>query len=175
MSTKRIETISPLTLSLAKTGITALVDEATGYQYDRPEDALVKLFADYIDEELAPWYARIPVRFWKDLFRLIGSSLNPEELRDRAVEAASFIHRVVFATLPPSVLSDLLNSKPKPQDEKFQQMLRLNKLPLLIDTGNETFDRQVVQVGALLSVAHDIGEFNDMFKRAFGESEASDV
>ena len=36
--------------SLAKVGITALIDEATGYQYDREKDELQKLLSKYIQK-----------------------------------------------------------------------------------------------------------------------------
>lgn len=35
--------------ALAKAGIIALIDEATGYQYERPVDGLVKIFSKLID------------------------------------------------------------------------------------------------------------------------------
>jgi hypothetical protein len=36
-------------------GITALVDEATGYQYDRERDELQKILSKYISNELLAW------------------------------------------------------------------------------------------------------------------------
>ena len=49
--------------SLAKVGIVALVDEATGYQYDREHDELQKILKAYISEELLPWKKSLPVVF----------------------------------------------------------------------------------------------------------------
>lgn len=38
----------------ARVGITALVDEATGYQYDREKNELQKILKAYIAEDLLP-------------------------------------------------------------------------------------------------------------------------
>ena len=39
----------------ATVGIIALIDEATGYQYDRDRDELNKILEAYISKELMPW------------------------------------------------------------------------------------------------------------------------
>ena len=58
--------------AFARVGITALVDEATGYQYEREHDELQKILKAYISEELLPWQKRFPDIFYKELFRLNG-------------------------------------------------------------------------------------------------------
>lgn len=59
-------------LAFSKVGITALVDEATGYQYDREKDELQKILKAYIAVELLPWQKKFPDVFYKELFRLNG-------------------------------------------------------------------------------------------------------
>ena len=56
--------------SLAKVGIIALIDEATGYQHEREQDELQKILKAYIAEELLPWQKRFPDVFYQELFRL---------------------------------------------------------------------------------------------------------
>lgn len=56
----------------ARVGIIALVDEATGYQYDREKDELQKILSAYISKELLPWQKRFPDEFYKEIFRLNG-------------------------------------------------------------------------------------------------------
>ena len=41
--------------AFAEVGIIALVDEATGYQYDRARDALARILEQFIAKELQPW------------------------------------------------------------------------------------------------------------------------
>lgn len=50
-----------LVRGLARVGIIALVDEATGYQRDRTKDALAKILEAFIDKELQPWVLAVSV------------------------------------------------------------------------------------------------------------------
>ena len=46
--------------SLAKVGITFLIDEATGFQYDRKHDALRLLLNRYLEDEARKWLKELP-------------------------------------------------------------------------------------------------------------------
>ena len=61
-----------LMFQLAKVAITALVDEATGYQYDREKDELQKILGFYIAEEKRKWEKTFPDELYKQFFRLNG-------------------------------------------------------------------------------------------------------
>ena len=65
-------TADALLYALADVGITALVDEATGYQYTRERDELQKLLKAYVSEALLPWQKKFPDAFYQQLFRLHG-------------------------------------------------------------------------------------------------------
>jgi hypothetical protein len=59
-----------LLAACANVGLVALIDEATGYQYDRTEDALrVKLKA-YLADEMRKWEPTFPEELWKEFQRL---------------------------------------------------------------------------------------------------------
>jgi len=68
---------------LADVGIVALVDEATGYQYDRARHALEEILERFIKNELGKWARRFPDEFYEHLFRLKGmkwpSDRNPPQ------------------------------------------------------------------------------------------------
>ena len=54
----------------ATVGLIALIDEATGYQYDRTQDALrVKLKA-FLEEQMRPWEKTFPDELWLEFGRL---------------------------------------------------------------------------------------------------------
>ena len=61
---------------LAHIGIIALVDEATGYQEVRDREALQALLDRYLRKELAAWAKKFPDDFYKEIFRLRGSSMD---------------------------------------------------------------------------------------------------
>lgn len=56
----------------AKTGLDALIDEATGAQYDRAEDALQVKLRAYLEEEMRPWEKTFPDELWVEFGRLTG-------------------------------------------------------------------------------------------------------
>jgi hypothetical protein len=62
---------------LAHVGIIALVDEATGYQYDRARQALEEILDKFISKELRKWAKTFPDDFYQQMFRLKGWSYVP--------------------------------------------------------------------------------------------------
>lgn len=63
---------------LASTGIIALVDEATGYQYDRPRRDLEEYLSKFLAEELRRWVKTFPADYFKQLCRLRGVELRSD-------------------------------------------------------------------------------------------------
>ncbi|MEA23008.1 hypothetical protein EB966_26165, partial [Salmonella enterica] len=63
-----------LTAGLTRTGLDALIDEATGYQYERAEDALQVKLRAFIAEELRAWEKTFPDELWEEFGRLTGWS-----------------------------------------------------------------------------------------------------
>src|SRR6202023_2446326 len=55
---------------LARVGITALVDEATGYQVVRDRLALQQILDKYLLKEYAKWAKRFPDEFYEEIFKL---------------------------------------------------------------------------------------------------------
>jgi hypothetical protein len=54
----------------AKLGLIALIDEATGYQYERAEDALQVKLRAFIADELRAWQKTFPDELWEEFGRL---------------------------------------------------------------------------------------------------------
>ena len=61
-----------LTRGLARTGIIALVDEATGYQRIRDEQEVAAILKRYLADELQPWTRTFPFEFYELLYELRG-------------------------------------------------------------------------------------------------------
>lgn len=62
----------------ASVGIIALVDEATGYQYDRPRKDLEEYLKKFLSEGLRRWVRTFPGDYFKHLCRLKGVQLRPD-------------------------------------------------------------------------------------------------
>lgn len=101
-----------LARSFSKLGVTALVDEATGYQYDRAKDALARILERYIAEELQPWTRTFPVDFYRQIFRLRGWEFDPKSVKRPSV-IGHWTNNIVYSRLAPGVLDELKARSPK--------------------------------------------------------------
>jgi hypothetical protein len=61
-----------LSAGLTRTGLYALVDEATGYQHDRAEGTLQVKLRAVIADELRDWEKSFPDELWEEFGRLTG-------------------------------------------------------------------------------------------------------
>jgi hypothetical protein len=148
---------------LARVGIVALVDEATGYQADRAKDELSKILEAYIVEELRPWIRTFPDEFFKQVYRIHGWEFRPGTNK-RPAYVGKFINKHIYEQLPPNVLPKLRELNPVTErgyrKHKHFQFLTAN-------TGNPHLDKQISTVTTLMRIARNKNEFNDMFDRAF--------
>lgn len=56
----------------AKLGLIALIDEATGYQFERPDDALQVKLKAFLEKEMRKWEKTFPDELWMEFGRLTG-------------------------------------------------------------------------------------------------------
>lgn len=61
---------SMLLAACAKVGLDALIDEATGAQYDRAQDALQVKLKAYLEDEMRKWERTFPDELWIEFARL---------------------------------------------------------------------------------------------------------
>ena len=96
---------------LARVGIAALVDEATGYQYARERSALAKILEAYIAKELQPWTRTFPIEFYRQIFRLNKWVFDPATMQGPRC-LAQYTDNVVYKRLAPGVLKTLREKNP---------------------------------------------------------------
>ncbi len=92
--------------AFAEVGIIALVDEATGYQYDRARDALARILEQFIAKELQPWTRAFPLEFYQQIFRLREWPFDPATMQSPRV-LGKYTNNIVYARLAPGVLDEL--------------------------------------------------------------------
>jgi len=92
--------------SLAGVAIVALVDEATGFQYERPSDALSRILQAFIAKELRPWVHTFPEDYYRELFRLRGIEYTASSVK-RPQYFGHLTNKIVYARLAPNVLEEL--------------------------------------------------------------------
>jgi hypothetical protein len=95
----------------AKVGLDALVDEATGYQFDRAEDALrVKLRA-YLEDEMRKWEKTFPDELWLEFGRLTNWKGT---VTKRPKYWGKLVMELIYEYLDPDVAKWLKENAPKP-------------------------------------------------------------
>ncbi len=96
--------------SIAKVGIIALVDEATGYQEIRARRNLATILEKFLARELQPWTKTFPYEFYQEIFRLRAWP-GPDGVKKPQV-IGHYTNDMVYARLAPAVLRELKRRNP---------------------------------------------------------------
>lgn len=99
-----------LNKAFTRVAITALVDEATGYQDVRARDALAKILEEFVAKEIQPWVSTFPPDFYKEMFRLRGIPYTGSLKKPQYV--GHLTNNLVYKRLAPNVLSELRSKNP---------------------------------------------------------------
>lgn len=148
--------------ALARVGITALVDEATGYQYEREKDELQRILKAYISEELLPWQKRFPDIFYKELFRLNGWDYTVSGIKKRPGIIGKWTNIVVYEELPNGVLDEL--KRKTPISNSGNRTNRYHQY-LTADIGEPNLEKQINKIITLFQVSDNMKQFWDNFKK----------
>jgi hypothetical protein len=101
-----------LTRALAHTGIVALVDEATGYEKIRPQNALQEFLGIMLRKELAAWVKKFPDEFYENIYKLKGWKW-PGMSKNRYSVVGHYTNNLVFDRLAPGLLKELRIRSPR--------------------------------------------------------------
>lgn len=110
--------------AVAKTGIIALVDEATGYDKakERSRTELQDWLAKYINAEADKWVKMFPDQFFEDIYKMRGWSWD---CKPRYI--GKIINDIVYERIAPFILEELRKKNPKlangNRKYKFHQFL----------------------------------------------------
>lgn len=151
--------------ALAKVGIVALVDEATGYQEERQRTELQQLLSKYIAEELQPWTKRFPDTFYKEMFRLRGwdyDNLGAGGKKPRLV--GKLTNEIVYARFPDGVLEELKKKNPPKSNgnRRFKHHQFLTQ-----DIGDVHLNNQIIADITLMKASKTWPGFITLLDRAY--------
>ena len=118
--------------AVAKIGIVALIDEATGYQDERPQDALQAYLAQIISKELAAWVKKFPDEFYENMYKLNGWTWYGMS-KNRYSICGKYTVDLVYERIAPNLLPELERKSPK--DEKGNRSNKLHQW-LTADVGD---------------------------------------
>lgn len=122
---------------LAKLGAVALIDEVTGYQYERDRDELQKLLEKYVTEEFRPWSKKFPAEFYRVIFELKG--LQIDDVRRRPQWMGHITNNLIYDRMLPNLRQTL--AELNPADAKGNRSHRHHQH--LTDTGSPHLDEQI--------------------------------
>lgn len=148
---------------LAAVGITALVDEATGFQEERARNELQIILQKYIAEEMMPWTMRFPHSFFKAVLKLYGYKYEPGQ-KKRPQFLGQFINRHIYGRMPEGVLEELKNRNPT--NDQGNRCHRHHQF-LTESVGQDQLNKQIASVITLCKIAKDKDHFEDLAIQAF--------
>jgi len=103
--------------ALAKTGIDAIIDEATGYQYFRKANDLQAKLDSYVQDGYREWTRAFPREFFMNLYRLEGMT-PPMIDAPYPKRFGKYVMQYVYDTLDPEIADFLRKNNPEPSGKK---------------------------------------------------------
>lgn len=148
--------------AVAKVGIVALIDEATGYQEIRPKQALQAILDKYLRSHWATWAKRFPDEFYQEMFRLKnwdwkGMSIN------RPSVVGHYTNDIVYLRLAPAILEELQQRNPATSGRRKQKHHQW----LTDEVGHPKLDQHIHTLLVLMRIAKDWPTFKRMVDKAF--------
>jgi hypothetical protein len=159
-----------LVRGLAVVGITALVDEATGYQEVRDRLALREILDKYLRKEFAAWAKRFPDEFYMEMFRLRGWQWKGMKVNRPGV-VGHYTKDLVYERLLPDLLIELERLNPK--DKKTGQRKHRHHQFFTEDIGHPALAQHIYAVLGLMRASSTWEQFYRMMQRAFPKKDTT--
>ncbi len=147
-----------LTAGLTRTGLDALVDEATGYQYERASDALQLKYKAFIAEELRAWEKTFPDGLWEEFGRLTKWQGS---FKHRPKWWGKLVTELIYDTLDTDIAEYLKNNKP-PKDVRWHQQLTEN-------IGVRQLVSRCYEVIGMAKTCHDMRDLREKVAEHYGK------
>jgi hypothetical protein len=129
------ERAATLQHAFATLGIIALVDEATGYQEFRRQDALTRILEEFVAKELQPYIPTFQIDYYREIYRLRGLKY-PHDTVKRPQYFGVLTNDIVYKRLAPGVLEELKRVTPRlisgrHKDKLFRRLTQNKGYPKL--------------------------------------------
>ncbi|MCO5056674.1 MAG: P63C domain-containing protein [Rhizobiaceae bacterium] len=160
------ESSEMLVRALAKVGIVALVDEATGFQAERDRDALHRLLSAYLVEERLAWAKRFPDEFYRQIYRLKGWGWPVGKAKTPYL--GHITNDVVYDRLPEGVLPKLRELNPTIEETKRRR--HKHHQFLSEDVGQPDLRDHILQILPIMKISKDWKTFKRHLDIAFPKS-----
>lgn len=161
---ERIATAADIIIrGLARVGIVALIDEATGYQDVRDRLALAKILERYLlSEGYRKWEKMFQLDYYREMFRLKGWQFSPTS-NARPGVIGKLTNNLVYDRLQPGILKRLKELNPK--NESGNRKRRHHQY-FTGDVGVPELREHLSNVIILMKVSTSWAQFMDMLDKA---------
>jgi hypothetical protein len=143
--------------ALAKTGETALIDEATGYQHHRAPDALQDLFGRLVRETCSDWERRFHPDYYAALYRLFGWEYKGQSQRPLII--GQITDQVVYGAIFPAEIMAEIRERRGGRLDRLHQWLK--------DGGLSLLEKQIAAVTMIARSSTDYQDFKNRCLIAF--------
>jgi len=145
--------------AFAKLGIEAAIDEATGYQYERADDALRIKLKLFLEDEMRPWEKTFPDELWIQFGRLTKWK-GP--IHERPKYWGKLVMELVYEYLDADVADWLRQNAPAPRGN-----LNYHRW-LSSQYGLRKLIEHIWMLIGMASVCHDMRELRQRMAEKFG-------
>jgi hypothetical protein len=143
----------------AKVGLIALIDEATGYQYERAEDALQIKLRAFIADELREWEKTFPDELWEQFGRLTNWK---GRFHQRPKWWGHLVMELIYDALDPDIADYLKKNKPKPyHGQNYHQWFNQ-------DIGLKALIPHIFEIIGIAKTCRDMKELREKVAEHYG-------
>lgn len=143
----------------AKTGIDAIVDEVTGFQYFRKANELQEKFKAYLQDEYREWALTFPRQLFNHFYRLEGKT-PPLQQTPYPKRFGKYVMQYVYDTLDNDIADYLRENNPNPGGKKHHHQL-------FNDFGYKNLQDHVMSVMGIIKASINMDKFKENLAFAF--------
>lgn len=152
----------------ARVGISALIDEATGYQYDRERNELQKILNAYVSEAVLKWQLTFTDEFYKELFRLWEVPFTAKNINRKPQFIGRLTNKYIYSQMPKGVVEAIKEKAKRNSEGNYKYRWHQALTP---EIGKEHLKKQITEVTTLMTISKDKEDFNRLFNKKYADNE----
>lgn len=158
-----------ITDATSKVGIISLVDEKTGYQHERENDALQLILNTLVSDKISTYQKQFQLSFYEQIFKLWKIPFTEANIKRKPQFIGHLTNKYVYSNLPAGsfVLEKLKSKTPKTAQDNYKYRLHQS----LTDLGKEALKKVLYTVEALAFIARDKKDFDRLINERYGQKE----
>lgn len=166
---KLAENCEILTRAFARVGITALIDEATGYIKDKKKAEYIELFKQFVADAAKEWQKEFPDPFFDMVYKIYGKSRLATK-NQHPQYFGYFIKKYVYQPLAGSdgVILEMLEEKnPKVVNSAGNKVRKKKLFQFLEGVGTDALRQHIWRLIGIGEASETKAEFERKFAKVF--------